>query len=223
MLKKWKPISFKLSNAELSQIKSMPKPAGKHFEATQTFKWIKISKPRNRAADYKLDLVQHQHIDVANEGKHDDDKWWWTNIAERVPRLNCVTVRSPGVQTQLKLEITDAGASTAANLLLQVWIKACTDKTELSLVPPRALMGRAAASERNLGLNLKWTPPKPGQQLPVGKSILHPQVGITVKLKTAGSRAQHCSRSESCVTESSVPGPGPGIKPFQTKSWPLSW
>jgi hypothetical protein len=28
MLKKWKPISFKLSNAELEQIKSMPSPAG---------------------------------------------------------------------------------------------------------------------------------------------------------------------------------------------------
>ncbi len=32
-----------------------------------------MSKPRNRAADYKLDLAQHQHIEVANEGKHDDD------------------------------------------------------------------------------------------------------------------------------------------------------
>jgi len=38
--------------------------------------------------------------------------------------------------------------------------------------------------------------------------------GITVKLETAGNRAQHrdsdCCRSESDVTESSVPGPGTG-------------
>ncbi len=73
MLKKWKPISFKLSKAELEQIKSIPSPAGKHLEATRTFQWIRISKPRNRAADYKLDLAQYQHIEVANEGKHDDD------------------------------------------------------------------------------------------------------------------------------------------------------
>ncbi len=62
---KWKLISFKLSNAELEQIKSMPSPAGKHLEATRTFLWIRISKPRNRATDYKFDLVQHQHIEVA--------------------------------------------------------------------------------------------------------------------------------------------------------------
>jgi len=34
MLKKSKVISFKLSSAELGQIKSMPGPAGKHLEAT---------------------------------------------------------------------------------------------------------------------------------------------------------------------------------------------
>ncbi len=71
MLKKSKSISFKLSVAELGQIKSMPSPAGKHLEATRACQWIRISKPRNRAADYKLDLVQYQHIEVANERKHD--------------------------------------------------------------------------------------------------------------------------------------------------------
>jgi hypothetical protein len=65
MLKKWKLVSLKLSNAEQEQIKSMPSPAGEHLEATRTLQWIRISKPRNRTADYKLDLVQHQHIEVA--------------------------------------------------------------------------------------------------------------------------------------------------------------
>jgi hypothetical protein len=34
---KWRLISFKLLNAELQQIKSMPSPAGKHLEATQPY------------------------------------------------------------------------------------------------------------------------------------------------------------------------------------------
>ena len=46
--------------------------------------------------------------------------------------------------------------------------------------------------------------------------------GITVKFETAGNRAQHrdCCRSESGITESSVPAPGPGIKPFKPSHGP---
>ncbi len=47
--------------------------------------------------------------------------------------------------------------------------------------------------------------------------------GITVKVETGGNRAQHsdCCRSESGVTESSVPGPGTGsIKPFRLSDSP---
>ncbi len=72
------------------------------------------------ASDYKLDLVQHHHIEVAHERKHGDDD----NDDDESTLLNmCWTVlteRSACVRAQFKLEITDAGARTAAKLLLQV-------------------------------------------------------------------------------------------------------
>jgi hypothetical protein len=137
--------------------------------------------------------------------------WNQTSISGRnFSKQHCRTCAAAGWCNGKKCRLANLKSLTWARVLLQVWITACTHKIGLSLDPGRH------------GLWLGWAGPLlvsgPGISGSTWNECLsvlgQVNCGITVKLETAGNRAQHrdsdCCRSESDVTESSVPGPGTG-------------
>jgi hypothetical protein len=158
MLKKWKWIRLKLSNAASWYFNSG------WIESKITLKQLEFQ--LSTSLVFQLDWEWRCETETLNVKclhgirLQSVAETFRNNIVERVPRLDGVTVRSAGLQTWNHWHLGPLAASSLNNSLHSqdwtwCWIVA-------GPLQPRALMGRAAASElpRNLGLNLKWMPPR---------------------------------------------------------------